>query len=147
MTTTDTVLSPKAVAREYFRRLDAGDPTLVELFAPNATFYFPKYGVGHGRDQLLEMMGKLGERVFSIEHNVLAAFFLQVGDQVVVEGTSRGVLRDNRSWQAGETPAGRFCNVFEIRDGKIVRLAVYLDPDYGGDHEAAFLWGREGRSW
>lgn len=147
MTTTDILLSPKAVAREYFHRLDAGDPTIVELFAPDATFYFPKYGIGRGPGQLLEMMGKLGERVARIEHNILEAFFLQDGDQVVVEGTSRGVLRDNRSWTAGQTPGGRFCNVFEVRGGKIARLAVYLDPDYAGDHEAAFLWGRDGRAW
>jgi ketosteroid isomerase-like protein len=145
--TTDTILSPKAVAREYFHRLDAGDPSIVDLFARDASFYFPKYGLGRGPQQLLEMMGRLGDRVQRIEHNVLSAFFLQDGDQVVVEGTSRGVLRDGRTWTAGETPAGRFCNVFEIRDGKIVRLAVYLDPDYGGDDEAGFLWGREGRRW
>lgn len=147
MTTNQTVLSPKAVAREYLRRLDAGDPAIVDLFADDAAFYFPKFGLGRGKAQLLEMIGKLGEVVASIEHDTASALFLQVGDQVVVEGSSKGVLRDGRRWASGETPAGRYADVFDVRDGKIVRLHVYLDPDYGGDHDAAFLWGREGRTW
>jgi ketosteroid isomerase-like protein len=147
MTATQTMLSPKEVAHEYLRRLDAGDPTIVDLFAPDATFYFPKFGIGRGRDQLLEMIGELGEHVARIEHDAKSAIVLQVGGMVVVEGVSRGVLRDGRRWAAGETPAGRYADVFDIRDGKIVRLHVYLDPDYGSDHDAAFLWGRDGRHW
>jgi ketosteroid isomerase-like protein len=144
---TQTLPSPKAVAREYLRRLDAGDPTIVDLFADDATFYFPKFGLGHGKAQLLEMIGKLGEVVASIAHDTASAVFLQAGDMVVVEGVSKGVLRDGRSWEAGKTPAGRYADVFDVRDGKIVRLHVYVDPDYASDHDAAFLWGRDGRSW
>ena len=68
------------------------------------------------------------------------------GARVVVEGSSKGVLRDGRRWASGGAPAGRHADVFDVRDGKIVRLHVYLDPDYGGDPAAAFLWGREGRT-
>ncbi len=147
MTTTQTLLSPRAVALEYLRRLDASDPTIVDLFADDATFYFPKFGIGHGRAQLLEMISGLGETVASIRHDTTSAVILQVGNMVVVEGVSRGVLRDGRHWAAGETPAGRYADVFDVRDGKIARLHVYVDPDYASDHDAAFLWGREGRSW
>lgn len=130
--------------KEYFRRLDAGDHTIVELFEDDAEFYFPKFGVGRGRDQLIELMTGLGGVIERIEHDLKAT---AVGQTVFVEGTTRGALKTGERWAAGETPSGRFCNVFEYRNGRICRLAVYLDPDYGGLDEARFLWGREGRTW
>lgn len=40
----------------------------------------------------------------------------------------------------GVTQAGRFCDVFEIRDGKIQRLYIYLDPDYAGADIQGYSW-------
>ena len=37
---------------------------------------------------------------------------------------------------------GRWCDVFEIRDGKIQRLFIYLDPDYGDADTARYPWLR-----
>ena len=86
-----------AVAKDYFRLADAGDPRLMDLFHEDATF-------STGR----------------------------------MSGTS---------WAGGVTPGGRFCNVFEFRDGRIARLHVYLVPDYVGEDEPRFRWGRTGREW
>ncbi|GAB6986540.1 hypothetical protein JCM10369A_30640 [Nocardioides pyridinolyticus] len=47
-----------------------------------------------------------------------------------MEGTSSGRAVDGAEWRAGVTRAGRWCDVFEIRDGRIHRPFVYLDPDY-----------------
>ncbi len=44
-----------AIAREYFRLGDAGDPRLMDLFHEDVTIYFPKFGLGRGRAALLEM--------------------------------------------------------------------------------------------
>ena len=33
-------------------------------------------------------------------------------------------------------------NVFKFRDGRIASLHIYLDPDYTGDDEARFRWGK-----
>ena len=93
------------------------------------------------------MMSGLGGIVTSIGHDLSASLVLQDGERVVVEGVSKGELKSGERWAAGETSAGRYCNVFEIRDGQIAHLAVYLDPDYAGAHDAAFLWGRDGRTW
>ena len=48
---------------------------------------------------------------------------------MVCEGTSEGEHRDGK-WRAGapEHGAGRWCDVFEIRDWKIQRCFIYLDP-------------------
>ena len=45
-------------------------------------------------------------------------------------------------WRAGapEHGAGRWCDVFEIRDWKIQRCFIYLDPDYAGKDTARYPW-------
>ena len=137
----------REIAREYFRRLDVGDEKLFDLFSEDAQIYFPKFGFGKGRAALIEILTGLGGLVEVIEHDVRGFLYTVSGNVVVVEGTTKGKLKSGESWSAGETPGGRFCNVFEIHDGLIKRLNVYLDPDYAGKHEASFLWGREGRQW
>ena len=36
--------------------------------------------------------------------------------------------------------AGRWCDVFEIRDGLIQRCFIYLDPDYAGRDTGRYPW-------
>ena len=136
-----------AIARDYFRLLDAKSPDLLSLFTPDFEFYYPKYGRGRGAEQLMEVVAGLGQRVTSVEHDMSDYLFVAQGDHVVVEGTTRGILSNGDSWAAGKTPCGRFCNVFEFSGNKIARVAIYLDPDYLNEAEGAFLWGREGRQW
>ena len=137
----------KNIAREYFKRLDAGRPDLLELFTDDVQIYFPKFGLGVGRAAFLEIAQGLGQRQIAIEHNTADYLFIQSGNHLAVEGTTKGRFKNGEHWAAGETPNGRFCNVFEFRDGLISRLHVYLDPDGAGNHTEGFLWGREGRKW
>ena len=136
-----------AVARDYFRLLDAGDAAILELFTRDAQVYFPKYGVGTGGAGFLEIATGLGSVLSATTHDSKDYLYIGSGDYLVVEGTTSGTLKDGRQWKATETPTGRFCSVFQFRDNRIARLSIYLDPDYGGDDEARFLWGREGRRW
>ncbi|WP_176594219.1 nuclear transport factor 2 family protein [Sphingobium sp. EM0848] len=147
MTDTAVKIDNVAIARDYFRLLDAKSPDMLSLFTPDFEFYYPKYGRGGGAEQLMDVVVGLSARVETMEHDVSDYLFVAEGDHVVVEGTTRGVLSNGDKWAAGETPCGRFCNVFTFRDGKIARVAVYLDPDYLNEAESAFLWGREGRQW
>jgi ketosteroid isomerase-like protein len=71
--------------------------------------------------------------------------FIPSGDHVVVEGTSHGRI-SGKSWAGGKTPGGRFCNAFKFQDGRISSLHIYLDPDYTGEDEARFRWGKS-RQW
>jgi len=135
------------IVHEYFRRADAGSSTLLDLFAEDAQIYFPKYGIGNGRAGLLELMAGLGKFMASSHHPSENFLFIRDGNRIVAEGATSGRLVDGTSWNAGTTPAGRFCNVFEFRGGLISRLHVYLDPDYAGRDESNFHWGRENRSW
>jgi ketosteroid isomerase-like protein len=135
-----------AIAQEYFRLADSGDEKVMELFHEDATFYFPKFGVGRGRTSIFEMIAGFAGVLDWIRHEYASLVFIPSGDRIAVEGLSGGKMVAG-SWKGGETPGGRFCNVFEFRGDRIARLHVYLDPDYLGEDEPRFRWGREGRRW
>jgi hypothetical protein len=135
-----------AIAKEYFHRADAGDPRVMELFHEDAIFYFPKFGVGRGRGSILDMVKGFAGVLEWLRHDQATFVFIPNGDRIAVEGVSSGSM-SGRQWSGGTTPGGRFCNVFEFRGERIARLHVYLDPDYLGEDEARFRWGRSGRQW
>lgn len=60
-------------------------------------------------------------------------------DLFAVEGTSAGEHAEG-PWRAGLSHAGRWCDVFEVRDFLIQRCFIYLDPDYGGRDTARYAW-------
>ena len=134
-----------ALAREYFIRADQGRPDVLELFHEDAEIYFPKFGLGFGRQSFLEMVNGFESSLEYIRHDYGNLTLIPSGDYVVVEGTSHGKM-SGKSWAGGKTPGGRFCNVFKFRDGRISSLHVYLDPDYTGEDEARFRWGKN-RQW
>jgi ketosteroid isomerase-like protein len=132
--------------KEYFRRSDAQDPRLVDLFHKDLQFYFPKFGIGRGPESVMKMVAGFAGDLEAIEHDFSKYLFIARDPFVVVEGTTKGRMH-GVSWEAGVTPAGRFCNVFEFRDGLIARCHVYLDPDYASEDQPRFRWGHEGREW
>ena len=123
------------IAREYFLRADQGRPDVLELFHEDAEIYFPKFGIGVGRNSFFEMVKGFEGVLEFIKHDYDGFTFLPSGDYVVVEGSSRGTM-SGKSWEGGKTPGGRFCNVFKFRDDLIASLHIYLDPDYVGEDEA-----------
>ena len=135
--TVDTSRSPTgqdadlAVVLRYFAIADGREQgDLLALFADDAEVYFPKYGVGRGAAALGEIGGGLGQFVKRMEHQVEAFGVIRSGSKIVIEGTSRGETADGGRWEGGKTVGGRFCSVFDVRDGRIHRMYVYLDPDY-----------------
>lgn len=132
----------KAIALEYFKRLDRGDEGLLELFAEDARVYFPKWGIADGRVEIGNLFGGVASLLSSIHHHYDYFNYVVQGDAVVVEGTSEGVTADGVEFRAEVTHAGRWCDVFEIRDFKIQRVFVYLDPDYAGADTGRYPWLR-----
>jgi len=131
----------KSVILDYLTRLDSGRD-FFELFADDATLYFPKWGMARGIDQIRQCFTETGNMFEEIEHHYSEFnWVFSGGDVVVVEGTSHGRHRDG-PWRAGspEWGAGRWCDVFEIRDEKIHRLFIYLDPDYAGRDVDRYPW-------
>lgn len=135
----------RSVALEYLKRLDRGEG-IFDLFADDAEVYFPKWGVATGRAQFEQLFSDLGSLLSAIKHDYAYFNYVVAGDTVVVEGTSSGTTADGTEWRAGVTHAGRWCDVFEIRDWLIQRCFIYLDPDYAGADTARYPWlaGRGG---
>jgi hypothetical protein len=129
----------KAVALAYFTRMDSGRD-FVKLFADNAYVCFPKHKPAHGIKHIQDLFSDIAVRIARMAHHAPYFNWVVAGDVVVVEGFTSGVLVDGTSWQGAYDLGGRFCNVFEIRDGLIQRLNVYLDPDYTTADRERYPW-------
>ena len=140
----------KSVALEYLKAFDNGGTTssggsILDLFASDAQVYFPKWGVATGRDEIAKLFTEVGGTIKSIVHHYSHFNWIFSGaDVIVCEGTSHGEHRDGH-WRAGvpDWGAGRWCDVFEIRDWLIQRCFIYLDPDYAGKDVARYTWLRD----
>jgi ketosteroid isomerase-like protein len=129
----------KAVVLDYFRRIDRGEEILT-LFDENAEVYFPKWGVARGLADIERLFSDLGTQFMSISHTPEYLNIVVDGDTVAGEGMTSGVATGGLPWRAGQTLAGRFCNIFEVRDFMIERCFIYLDPDYAGADTTRYPW-------
>jgi ketosteroid isomerase-like protein len=137
----------KSVALEYLKAFDNADTTstggsILDLFADDAQVYFPKWGIAEGKDQIGRLFADVGGTLKSIKHDYAAFnWIFSGGDTLVAEGASHGEHQDG-PWRAGvpDWGAGRWCDVFEIRDFLIQRVFIYLDPDYAGKDTARYPW-------
>lgn len=124
------------IVRSYFRKVDAGDPSLMDLYTEDVELYFPKFGVGRGKADMAEFAARLGGDLTSLAHDIDGLDFIVAGDRVVVEGQERGVTADGQAWPDGRICTGRFCNVLTFRGDLISSVHVYTDPDFTSSHEA-----------
>jgi hypothetical protein len=140
----------KSVALEYLKAFDRGGVTssgdsILDLFADDAQVYFPKWGLANGKEEIGQLFGDVGGTIESITHDYATFNWIFSGsDLLAVEGTSYGEHQAG-AWRAGvhEWAAGRWCDVFEIRDFKIQRCFIYLDPDYAGADTERYPWLKE----
>ena len=137
----------KSVALEYLKAFDNGGVTstgdsILSLFATDAQVMFPKWGVATGRDEIGQMFGDVGGTIKQIVHHYSNFNWIMTGtDMFACEGTSHGE-HEAGPWRAGvpEWGAGRWCDVFEVRDFQIQRCFIYLDPDYAGGDKGRYPW-------
>lgn len=137
----------KSVVLEFLKAGDNGGTTstggsIFDLFADDAQVYVPKWGLANGIEEIGRCFGEVGSTLLSIRHDYAALTWILSGsDMLAVEGTSYGEHRDG-PWRAGvpEWAAGRWCDVFEIRDWKIQRCFIYLDPDYAAKDTDRYPW-------
>src|SRR5688572_13613737 len=129
------------VATDYFRKVDSGDPTIVDIMTDGVEVYFPKFGVGRGKAAFVEVAQGLMRSLQSIQHDLDRMRFHVAGHHIIVEGFESGVMADGTPWPVEERSEGRFANVFEFEGNRIKRLYVYVDPDLASTHRERFLWG------
>ena len=129
----------KAV-KEYIRRVDQNDFP-AELFASGFQFYVPKFGIGNGVAEFMAMAVGFMSAYHGVSH--IIDLIADCGSIVLVEGRTSGNDVQGHTWRGGETPGGRFCSIFEFDgDGLIVRMHIYLDPDYTSRDIERFRWQR-----
>lgn len=134
------------IVREYFSRVDAGRADTLDLFTDDFEFFFPKFGVGRGKEAFGILIEGLLGSLKGIAHPVEQLRIFD-SDAVVAEGVTSGETKDGTHWHGGQTPGGRFCTIFEFSGELISRMFVYTDPDYGGHDKDRLLWGTSDRRW
>ena len=122
------------IVRTYFRMIDAGDPGLLDLYTDDVELFFPKFGYGRGRDDMIEFARRLWLDLGSIAHDIEGLDVMVSGDHVIVEGREWGTLADGTPWPDGSVSSGRFCNVFTFRGSAISSVHIYADPDIASAH-------------
>lgn len=128
------------IVREYIEQIDR-NAFPKNLFADGFQFYVPKFGVGYGISEFVEMADGFGSAYHNVSHVI--DLVADCGSVVLLEGRTSGSGTDGSSWCGGNTPGGRFCSVFDINDdGLIVRMHIYLDPDYTSQDRKGFRWSR-----
>jgi len=99
-------------------------------------------GIAEGKAEIGKLFAEVGGTLKSIKHDYASFnWVFSGGDTIVAEGTSYGEHQDG-PWRAGvpDWGAGRWCDVFEVRDFLIQRCFIYLDPDYAGGDTARYPW-------
>lgn len=130
-----------ALVKEYFRKGDTGDTTIIDMFTDDVELYFPKFGTRSGKAAVGAFVQGLLGQVQSLQHYQEAYTYIPSGDFVVVEGWESGVAKDGTPWPVKGRSDGRFCNVFRFRDDLISHLHIYVDPDFAGRDTERFYWG------
>jgi len=118
------------IVEAYFRKINANDATVLDLFTEDVQMFFPKFGLGHSKAHMIQFSEIMGRHLERLEHDIENFNYIVAGDYVVVEGTERGVTREGVTWPDGLISEGRFCNVFDFRGDRIQRVFIYVDPDY-----------------
>ena len=143
MTMTDE--QRKSVALEYLKAFDnkgvtSSGGSILDLFADDAQVFFPKWGLATGKPQIAQLFTDFSALLRHILHDYGSFNWVMTGSDVFAcEGTSAGAHIDGE-WRAGVMHAGRWCDVFEVRDFLIQRCFIYLDPDYAGRDTQRYPW-------
>ena len=138
----------KSVAIEYLKAFDNGGVTstggsILDLFAEDAQVYFPKWGLANGKEQIGQCFGDVGGTLKSIVHHYSNFNWIFSGSRYRSSARA-AAMASTRTGHGGPAcrngAAGRWCDVFEIRDWKIQRCFIYLDPDYAAQDTARYPW-------
>ena len=131
-----------ARVKEYFRKGDAGDGDILEMFTDDIELYFPKFGTRTGKAAVVAFVQGLLNQLQSLRHDPDQYHYIVSGNFVVVEGWESGIAKDGTAWPVPGRSDGRFCNVFRFREDLISHLHVYVDPDFAGLDADRFFWGQ-----
>ena len=117
----------KALVREYFRRMQAGEPTVAEMMDDEITWWVPQSselgGTHRGKAKVLELMGK-GVDLYQLPMKILVEEMVAERDWVCVQ------LVVEAKTAAGRPYRNDYHFAFRIRDGRIAAVREYVDTQY-----------------
>jgi steroid delta-isomerase-like uncharacterized protein len=115
------------IQREYFDAIHAGDFDRIRALMHPDYAFTDEEGTEHGIEGNLEKISMYTAAFPGFEIDVHRQ--LEMGDVAVLEGTMRGVHRHDMPGipATGKSVELAYCNVLEIRDGKIYREHDYED--------------------
>ncbi|WP_326594817.1 hypothetical protein [Streptomyces sp. NBC_01803] len=105
-----------AIARTYFEKVDAGDPTLLDVFTDAVQVYFPKIGTAGEKGAAIELIRTLTTAVREFVHDKNSMIFTYSGDRLAVEGNEGGVLSDGTVWPQNGKSEGSYCNILSSEE-------------------------------
>ena len=118
----DERMAARTLVQEVVERYNARDVDgLIALYHSNAEYWSPlgdwQRGVDHIRTHLEELHRTLPDEQMTI------LSLMTDGETAVVEFASTGTTQSDKPYRI------EFTEVLDIRDGKIERVRVYLDPE------------------
>jgi len=124
----------KALVREYFRRMQAGEATVADLMTDDVTWWVPASselgGTHRGKASVLALMGK-GVDLYQLPLQVVIEAMVAERDSVCVQ------LVVEAKTAAGRPYRNDYHFAFRVRDGKIAGVREYVDTKYASE----FLFG------
>jgi hypothetical protein len=120
----------KALVREYFRRMQAGEAAVADLMTDDVTWWVPHSselgGTHRGKAAVLAMMGKgvdLYQPPLRVTIEEMVAEREQVCVQLVVEAKTAAGLPYRNDYHFA----------FRVRDGRIAGVREYVDTKYASE--------------
>ena len=119
----------KAVIRDYFERVQRGDPAVADLIAEDASWWVPPAsplgGVYEGKARVLELMGS-GVDLYdpAVPMQIQVEEMVAEGEWVCVQ------LVIEAATARGEPYRNHYHFAFRLRDGKIIIAKEYVDTLY-----------------
>ena len=119
----------KAVIRDYFERVQRGDPAVADLIAEDASWWVPPAsplgGVYEGKERVLELMGS-GVDLYdpAVPMQIQVEEMVAEGEWVCVQ------LVIEAATARGEPYRNHYHFAFRLRDGKIIIAKEYVDTLY-----------------
>lgn len=119
----------------YINEGDFGEDTYFKLFAEQVEIFYPKFGFGYGREGIDNFTRQIRQVVSSLSFDLTKFNFIERDNYVVVEGYEVGQTTHGIDFPNHITSFGKFASVFELKDGQIIRMHSYVDPDLAGQDQ------------
>lgn len=131
-----------AILKAYFKKGDAGDMDLLNLFTDDVEIFVPKFGYRYGKTAIKQFVAGLSRALKSIQHYPDEYHYYSSGDTIIVEGRETGILKDGTAFPVKGRTDGRFVSVFTFKGDKIAKMHIYMDPDFAGRDRLRFYWDK-----